>query len=347
LVLIVKAVRLGLCSLIAAVFLCILAPGDCETRPAGSPPRIIRLAVTVDDLPAHAVLAPGWTRVAVASAVLRALHDNGISEAYGFANGYMEKYEPGVDQVLRQWLEAGYPLGNHTYGHVDLAKVPSQTYIADIARLDRLLQTIAPGQPLVRRRHVFRYPFLSEGDTLEKRNAVRSYLFRNGYRIGEVTTDFNDWAWNDAYVRCAEQDNKDSMAWLAAHVIPDAEWHLDGSVAMAYRLFHRSVPQILVVHIGVFEAVMLDKILKDLSTHGVKYITLNEALSDPVYDINPNRGFGGGETFFKQIADARRIDVTKYIEGNYPVDMLDGLCTQGRLKKTSALQPPLTADPLQ
>jgi peptidoglycan-N-acetylglucosamine deacetylase len=341
----VRVVCSGLCSLVAVAFLCIIAPGECETRSADVSPRIIRLAVTVDDLPAHAGLAPGWTRAAVASAMLHALHDNGISQAYGFANGYMEKYEPGVDQVLRQWLEAGYPLGNHTYDHLNLAEVPSQTYIANIASLDRLLQTIAPNHPLIRRRHVFRYPYLAEGDTLEKRNAVRSYLFRNGYSIGEVTTDFNDWAWNDAYVRCAGQNNKDTMAWLEAHVIPDAEWHLDGSAAMAYRLFHRNVPQILVVHLGVFEAVMLDKILKDLSTHGVKYITLNEALSDAVYDINPNRGFAGGETFFKQIADARRIDVTKYIEGNYPVKMLNALCTQGRLKKTSASQSDATAEP--
>lgn len=33
-----------------------------------------------------------------------------------------------------------------------------------------------------------RYPYLAEGDTLEKRNTIRSYLFKNGYRIAEVTT---------------------------------------------------------------------------------------------------------------------------------------------------------------
>jgi hypothetical protein len=91
----------------------------------------IRLAVTVDDLPVHGPISgSGWTRLGVARAVLQALHDNGITKAYGFANGYMEVYEPGVDQVLRQWLEAGYPLGNHTYDHVDLDRVSAQAYIA-------------------------------------------------------------------------------------------------------------------------------------------------------------------------------------------------------------------------
>jgi peptidoglycan/xylan/chitin deacetylase (PgdA/CDA1 family) len=254
------------------------------------------------------------------------LHDNGITQAYGFANGYMEKFEPGVDLVLKQWLEAGYPLGNHTYDHLDLDKVSAQAYIANIARLDQLLQTVAPGQPLLRSRHVFRYPFLAEGDTLEKRDAVRSYLFRNGYRIAEVTADYNDWAWDDAYVRCAKQSDKESMAWLENHIIPDAEWHLHGSAGMAETLFQRNVPQILMVHVGVFDAVILNKVLKDLRAHNVKFITLDEALSDPVYKINPNRGFAGGETFFKEIADARHVDVAKYIIGNYPVQMLNAVC---------------------
>ena len=107
----------------------------------GSEP--IRVAVTVDDLPAHADLAPGWTRVTVARAVLKALHDNGITQAYGFSNGYMEKWEPGVNQVLKLWLEAGYPLGNHTYDHLDLDKVSTKAYIANIGKMGGLLGTIA------------------------------------------------------------------------------------------------------------------------------------------------------------------------------------------------------------
>ena len=321
-----KLVCLGLCSLVAVVFLCVIAPGECETPSADLSPRIIRLAVTVDDLPAHGNLTAGWTRVAIARALLQALHDNGITQAYGFANGYMEKYEPGVDEVLKQWLRAGYPVGNHTYDHLNLAEVSTNAYIANIAEMDHLLRRVAPSQPAIRR--VFRYPYLAEGNTLAKRDAVRSYLFRNGYRIAEVTADYNDWAWDDAYVRCARRGDKESMAWLEAHVAADAEWHLNGSAAMAEMLFHRNVPQILLVHAGLFNAVVLDKILKDLHTQHVNFITLDEALSDPAFKINPNRGFAGGETFFKEIADARRIDVEKYINGNNPVQMLNGMCAE-------------------
>jgi len=266
--------------------------------------------------------------MAVSRAVLQALHGNGITQAYGFANGYMEAYEPGVNEVLKLWLEAGYPLGNHTYDHLDFDKVSVKVYIANIAKVDRLLETFAPVSPLIRRRYVFRYPYLHEGDTLQKRDAVRSFLFRNGYRIAEVTIDYNDWAWDNAYVRCAKQNNRKSIAWLKAHIVEDAQWHVDGATKMADILLHRNIPQILLVHVGVFDAVMLDTILREFRSHHVKFITLDEALSDPVYKINPNRRFAGGETFFKEIADARHVDLAKYIIGNYPVQMLNAVCAQ-------------------
>ncbi len=38
--------------------------------------------------------------------------------------------------------------------------------------------------------HWFRYPFVHQGDTIEKRRAVRTYLREHGYKIAEVTLDF-------------------------------------------------------------------------------------------------------------------------------------------------------------
>ena len=50
--------------------------------------------------------------------------------------------------------------------------------------------------------HWLRYPFLHEGDTLEKRRAVRAWLFAHGYKVAEVSMDFEDYLWNEPYARC-------------------------------------------------------------------------------------------------------------------------------------------------
>ena len=60
----------------------------------------------------------------------------------------------------------------------------------------------------------FRYPYLHEGDTLEKRRAVRAFLSTNGYRIAQTTLDFEDYLWNSAYARCWMRKDETSIQWL-------------------------------------------------------------------------------------------------------------------------------------
>jgi hypothetical protein len=59
---------------------------------------------------------------------------------------------------------------------------------------------------------------LWEGDTLEKRRAVRAYLKEHGYRVAQVSLDFEDYAWNDAYSRCSAKGDEAAISWLQAEL---------------------------------------------------------------------------------------------------------------------------------
>jgi hypothetical protein len=110
--------------------------------------------------------------------------------------------------------------------------------------------------------------------------------------------------------------------------VEDAQWNLNASTMMAGSLFHRNIPQILLIHIGVIDAVTLDTILKNFRAHHVKFITLYEALADPIHNINPNYAYRGEETFLEQVATSRHVDVAKYVDGIYPMDRLNTVCIQ-------------------
>jgi hypothetical protein len=56
----------------------------------------MRVAVTVDDLPAHGDLLPGVSRMDLTRGVLKALKDNGLTQVYGFANGLDIGSEPAL-----------------------------------------------------------------------------------------------------------------------------------------------------------------------------------------------------------------------------------------------------------
>ena len=203
----------------------------CRTASAGSAPPAseqslgpTKVALTIDDLPTGSGEFSSYiTREEVTRRIIATLKANGLSGVYGFSNGEFMEWDPKLTHILKMWRAAKYPLGNHTYHHFDLAKVGVKTFLDDIARQDQLLATLETS-PRVRR--VFRYPFLSEGSTLEECEAVRKYLAQNGYRIAEVSTDYSDRRWNDTFNRCFSQHDEESIQWLKDHVIDSADRRL-------------------------------------------------------------------------------------------------------------------------
>src|SRR6266404_4799280 len=167
------------------------------------------LAVTVDDLPAHGPLPPDMQRVPTAERLISALRRHGVL-AVGFVNGGQLREHPERGDIVQRWLQAGFPLGNHTFSHLDINRVTAAEYIADIERNEAVLAEVVGGHwP-----RVFRYPYLHEGESAETREAVRRWLAAHGYTIAPVTVTFEDWAWNDAYARCAARRDAGAIAWL-------------------------------------------------------------------------------------------------------------------------------------
>jgi peptidoglycan/xylan/chitin deacetylase (PgdA/CDA1 family) len=311
--------------LIAAVALAGAGYAGPDSIASNRPSGPIKVAITVDDIPANGDLPPGVSREDVSRGFLKAFKENGVDHVFGFTIGTFMDNAPEEIGILKEWLIAGYPLGNHTYSHPDLNSVTTDSYLADIAKQDQVLQTLAPFSPLIQKRHMFRYPFLDEGSALAKRNAVRAYLARNGYRIAEVTIDYYDWAWTDAYERCVAKHDDKTAQWLKDHVVEGADRTLRDSQTDAQLLFNRQIPQILLIHISLFNALTLDKILKSWRAKGVQFVSLDEALSDPVYAINPNFVYEGGRGFLEQIAEASKISLAEE-DPAYSIESLNKIC---------------------
>ncbi len=267
----------------------------------------IEVALTVDDLPGMGALPAGRTRVEIAQDMIRQLKASGVP-AYGFANGVQLDADPPQVDVLKDWANAGFLVGNHTFGHPNLVKLEARAYIAEVERMDqRLAMLDLAGDPLSVRR-VFRYPYLAEGDTLTKRDAVRDYLFGHAYRIAEVTVDYHDWAWNDAFTRCLARKDDAALDQVKRGAADSSLRHLDESIKLARMLFGRDIRHILLTHMGAFEASELGGMIARYRAAGVRFITLDRAMQDPIYDLNPNYAyFGTDRTFLQQIAASRKL----------------------------------------
>ena len=105
--------------------------------------------------------------------------------------------------------------------------------------------------------------------------------------------------------------------------------HLERAKTLAKGLFKREIPHVLLLHIGAFDAEMLDRLLTAYEKRGVKFISLVQAEKDEVYSADPGVAAKWGSELTYQILKARGknladVGLTRY-EG-YPESKLEKLC---------------------
>lgn len=242
------------------------------------------VALTFDDLPLNGELPPGTTRVQLVGKVLAILDERHAPPVYGFVNGKrFEGSQDGAD-ALKTWVAAGELVGNHTYSHSDLNAETSEVFLADVYQDEPVLALLSKGDDW----RWFRYPYLREGDTLEKRRTVRAALQGRGYRIAQVTLDYEDYLWNSPYARCVGKSDLDAVRWLRSSYLAAAAEYVDADREMARLVFGRDISHVLLLHLGAFSNEILPDLLELLHQKGFKLVTLEEAERDPVYQLDPD-----------------------------------------------------------
>src|SRR5580700_4791544 len=180
-----------------------------------------KVAITMDDLPRNGALPPGVTQEETTKRVLAILKERYVPPVYGFINAKkLEGSEDGAE-ALKLWA-AAEPVGNHTYSHMDLEQNTAEAFEREIEEDEPVLELLTKKAGPEDDWRWLRYPYLHEGDTVEKRRAVRAYLKAHGYRIAQVTLDWEDYLWNTAYARCVAKADKKSMEWLETSYLSTA-----------------------------------------------------------------------------------------------------------------------------
>jgi peptidoglycan-N-acetylglucosamine deacetylase len=238
------------------------------------------LAITVDDLPAQGALPTCITRVDVIDRLVAVLRQHRVPGVVGFVNGGAVEEVPGYGDILQRWVAAGYRLGNHTFGHTDLDRSGPARFILDIERNELVIARYSPAE----HRRMFRYPYLREGATPSDRDAVRGVLREREYRVVPVTVAFYDWEWNDTYVLCTTARGADALARAFVEAgLRALRW----SEHTGRTLVQRPIKEILLLHANAIDAMALDDLLSAYEAHGVRFIPVEDALDDPVFEIDP------------------------------------------------------------
>lgn len=270
---------------LAAILSMLLLPSQAM---AASPDR--RIAVTIDDLP--------WARLdRIAPPDLQARHARLIASLraakvpiVGFVNESKLEVDgevrPERIAMLRDWRDAGFELGNHTWGHVDLHAVGVPAFQADILKGERQLRPLLAEQGAKPR--WFRHPYLRAGRTAEDKAAVEDFLAQHGYRVAPVTVDNGEWVWAFAYANVlnSQADTPERGAILRRlerGYVPYMLNKLDYYEAQSQQLLGYNVPHVWLMHANELNAAAFDALVEGTRRRGYRFITLDEALRDPAY----------------------------------------------------------------
>jgi peptidoglycan/xylan/chitin deacetylase (PgdA/CDA1 family) len=278
------------------------------------------VAITVDDLPVHGDLPYPMTRPEIAKRMIEAFKAKGVPGVYGFVNAKNIGGDEEKAQVLKVWADSGFALGNHTFSHIDLNTNSVQAFEDEIVANESVLQGLMGARDW----HWLRYPFLHEGDTLEKRRAVRSYLADHGYKIAQVTLDFGDYAWNNPYARCVAKQDTQAIEWLKSSYLSTASRDIALDRKLSAILFGRDIKYVLLLHIGGLDSVMLPDLLDLFKKQGFDFVSLEEAQKDPAYQSDPDAALEFGGTLLEQLTEAKHLPYPPHAER--PMKKLEAIC---------------------
>jgi peptidoglycan/xylan/chitin deacetylase (PgdA/CDA1 family) len=210
--------------------------------------------------------------------------------------------QPAGYALAQAWGRAGHAIGNHTMTHLDLnsAKVTLAQYQQEISDCDRITATL-PGY-----QKWFRFTFLREGNTPEKRDGMRAFLTQTGYRNAYVSLDTSDWRLDEklnAVLRAnAKADLTPIRQAYLSHLRQRAEAYRD----LSRQLEGRDIPQVILLHHNLINALWLKDAIQQFKDMGWTIITPAQAFTDPVYQQPPEK-LVAGQSLLLSIARSKGL----------------------------------------
>src|SRR5580658_2317103 len=246
------------------------------SRAAAAPPP--QLALTMDDPNLKLDSNLRWPDAN--SRILKALDGRNIKAALFVCGMRVDEFDG--SKLLSAWDQAGHMICNHSYSHLNYC---GQTSYADFA-VDFLKneKIIAPYH---NKALLFRYPFLKEGDTADKRDRFRTLLKESGYRVGHVTIDASDWYVNERMADRLIKEPKMSIQpyrdYLIAHLLDRAAFYRQ----LAIDVLGRDIRHTLLIHYNTLNALVLPDVMAAFETAGWQWIDASLAFQDEVFQSQP------------------------------------------------------------
>jgi peptidoglycan/xylan/chitin deacetylase (PgdA/CDA1 family) len=285
-------------------------PAQTQAQTQTPAPAKRPILITVDDLPLAGSAARGdaAARRAATDALLSALRAHRVPAVAFVIAGNVKT--PDDEALLQRWLDEGHEIGSHSNTHPSFTALTTEAYLADVqAAHERLSGFLAPRRRAPR---LYRFPYLQEGNTREKVEAMRGWLARAQQRNVPITLDTTDWAFDGPWARAQASGNPAAIDEVRQNYMAAVRLAVTTREAAADAALKRPAPHVLLLHANALGGATWDALFTWLEQRGYRFATADEVLADETFrdlPIDPGRsGYGHYERLgrLKDAADSRR-----------------------------------------
>jgi peptidoglycan-N-acetylglucosamine deacetylase len=251
-----------------------------------SPPER-QIAITIDDLPAGAANSMSAAAItAMTKQLLATLREQKVP-VVGFVNErkLYFKWDEVNERIaaLKMWLDAGFELGNHTYGHTSLNRVNLKEFEDSVVQGESVTQLLLTQHNMKLR--YFRHPYLDTGRDLQTRREAEAFLVGRGYRIAPVTMDAWDWMFATVYDDAKKRGDTTLLQEVVRSYLAHTTEVFSYFEKLSRDLVGYEPSQILLLHANQLEAEHIGELLELIRKRGYRFVTLESALGDSVYAL--------------------------------------------------------------
>ncbi|MGG4775917.1 polysaccharide deacetylase family protein [Paenalcaligenes sp. Me52] len=209
--------------------------------------------------------------------------------------------------LIQQWGEQGHAVGNHTSKHRSLAspQLSLNDFIADVAEADVVLNTLPNWMPMLR------FPYLKEGDTVEKRDGIREWMRQHGYKAAPVSIDASDWYYNQVYSAWMDAGEPAKAQQVQAayieHLLDRATYYDN----LAMQVLERRPAHVLLLHTNRINAETIPDVIEAFTQNGWSFVPPLQAFNDPLYVADVD-SLPAGESIIWANAKIKGVEGLRY-----------------------------------
>jgi len=243
------------------------------------------IALTFDDAPRGE--GPFFSGTERTQELIAALESAGAQGAMFYVTtGLIEKYDP-EHARLKAYVDAGHVLANHSHSHPWLHRSDAGQYLQDIDKASNILTDLEGYHAF------YRFPYLDEGRSQAKRDAVRQGLVDRGLKHGYVTVDNYDWYMQALVSEAVKAGFKPDQQRLGETYVDLLLQSIEFYDEIAEEHLGRSPAHVLLLHENDLAALYIDDLVQALRERGWTIVPALEAYRDPLSALLPETLFNG------------------------------------------------------